>query len=73
VTVVMDRRYVSFMYSYPNLIPLGEKAIHRIVDSLRPFAFERIYGGWNGRIVKVDGRDAVERSAERYLRFIRET
>ena len=23
----MDRRYVSFMYSYPNLIPLGERAI----------------------------------------------
>jgi glyoxylase-like metal-dependent hydrolase (beta-lactamase superfamily II) len=72
VTVVMDRRYVSFMYSYPNLIPLGERAINRIVESLRPFQFERVYGGWNGRIVRVDGRDAVERSAERYLRFIRE-
>jgi len=22
LTVVMDRRYLSFMYSYPNLIPL---------------------------------------------------
>jgi glyoxylase-like metal-dependent hydrolase (beta-lactamase superfamily II) len=73
VTVVMDRRSVSFMYSYPNLIPLGERAISRILDSLRPFPYERVYGGWNGRIVAVDGKDAVERSAERYLRFIRET
>lgn len=73
VTVVMDRRYVSFMYSYPNLIPLGERAIQRIVRSLAPFRYERIYGGWNGRVVAVDGSDAVERSAERYLRFIRET
>jgi glyoxylase-like metal-dependent hydrolase (beta-lactamase superfamily II) len=73
ITVVMDRRYVSFMYSYPNLIPLGERAITRILDSVRPFAFERVYGGWNGRIVSVDGKDAVERSAERYLRYIRET
>jgi glyoxylase-like metal-dependent hydrolase (beta-lactamase superfamily II) len=72
-TVVMDRRYVSFMYSYPNLIPLGQRAVARIVDSLRPFAFERVYGGWTGRVVRVDGKDALERSAARYLRFIRDT
>ncbi len=68
VTVVMDRRYVSFMYSYPNLIPLGEAAIRRMLDTLQPYPFERIYGAWNGRVVAVDGGDAVERSAERYLR-----
>jgi glyoxylase-like metal-dependent hydrolase (beta-lactamase superfamily II) len=72
ITVVMDRRYVSFMYSYPNLIPLGERAIHRILERVRPFPYERIYGGWNGRIVSVEGADALERSAERYLRAIRE-
>jgi hypothetical protein len=70
-TVVMDRRYVSFMYSYPNLIPLGEAAINRIVETLHPYKFDRIYGGWNGRVVTIDGADAIERSAERYLRFIR--
>jgi hypothetical protein len=69
-TVVMDRRYVSFMYSYPNLIPLPASAIHRIVETLRPYPFERIYGGWNGRVVAVEGSDAIERSAERYLRCI---
>jgi glyoxylase-like metal-dependent hydrolase (beta-lactamase superfamily II) len=72
ITVVMDRRYVSFMYSYPNLIPLGERAIRQILERVRPFPFERIYGGWNGRIVRADGADALERSAERYLRFIRQ-
>jgi glyoxylase-like metal-dependent hydrolase (beta-lactamase superfamily II) len=72
ITVVMDRRYVSFMYSYPNLIPLGERAIHRLLERVRPFPYERIYGGWNGRIVSVEGADALERSAERYLRAIRE-
>ena len=71
--VVMDRHYVSFMYSYPNLIPLGERSSTRIVESLRPFPYEKVYGGWNGRVVSVNGSDAVERSAERYLRFIRET
>ena len=72
ITVVMDRRYVSFMYSYPNLIPLGERSIRQILDRVQPYPFERIYGGWNGRIVRADGADALERSAERYLRFIRE-
>jgi glyoxylase-like metal-dependent hydrolase (beta-lactamase superfamily II) len=70
LTVVMDRRYLSFMYSYPNLIPLPEQAVRRIADSVRPFAFERIYGGWDGREVTAAGKDAVERSAERYIRFL---
>lgn len=70
LTVVMDRRYLSFMYSYPNLIPLPADAVRRIAASVRPFAFERIYGGWDGRHVISGGKDAVERSAERYIRFL---
>jgi hypothetical protein len=60
------------MYSYPNLIPLGETAIQRILETLRPYPFERVYGAWNGRVVAVEGSDAIERSAERYLRHIKE-
>jgi len=70
LTVVMDRRYLSFMYSYPNLIPLPAHAVQRIAASVRPFAFERIYGAWDGRRVISGGKDAVERSAERYIRFL---
>jgi glyoxylase-like metal-dependent hydrolase (beta-lactamase superfamily II) len=72
LTVVMDRRYVSFMYSYPNLIPLSASAVRRIAASVRPFAFERVYGAWDGRRVAAGGKEAVERSAERYIRFIQE-
>jgi glyoxylase-like metal-dependent hydrolase (beta-lactamase superfamily II) len=70
LTVVMDRRYLSFMYSYPNLIPLPAHAVRRIAASVRPFAFERIYGGWDGRNVSSAGKEAIERSAERYVRFL---
>lgn len=70
LTVVMDRRYLGFMYSYPNLIPLPADAVRRIAASVRPFAFERIYGAWDGRTVSSAGKDAVERSAERYIRFL---
>ena len=70
VQVVQDRRFVSFMRSYPNLIPLGPVAIHRIVDAIEPFAFEQIYGAWWKANVLADAKTAVARSAERYLRWI---
>lgn len=68
--VAMDRRYVSFMYSYPNIIPLPASAIHRIVAALEPFAFDRLYGFQFDLVVREDAKRAVRRSAERYLRAI---
>jgi glyoxylase-like metal-dependent hydrolase (beta-lactamase superfamily II) len=70
ITVVQDRRYVSFMRSYPNLIPLGPAAIRRIVQRIEPFSFDHIYGGWWQANVLCDAKAAVQRSAERYLRAI---
>jgi glyoxylase-like metal-dependent hydrolase (beta-lactamase superfamily II) len=72
LTVVQDRRYVSFMRSYPNLIPLGPAAIQRILDRIEPFAFEQIYGAWWKANILSDAKSAVARSAERYLRTINE-
>ena len=70
IQVVQDRRYVSFMRSYPNLIPLGPAAIRRILETIEPFAFEQIYGAWWDANVLRDAKQAVARSAERYLRAI---
>jgi len=70
IQVVQDRRHVSFMRSYPNLIPLGPAAIQRIVNAIDPFAFEQIYGAWWNANVLADAKGAVARSAERYLRWI---
>jgi hypothetical protein len=70
LTVVQDRRYLSFMRSYPNLIPLGAAAIDRILETLEPFSFEQIYGGWWKVNVLDHAKAAVARSAERYLRAI---
>lgn len=67
IQVVMDRRYVSFMYSYPNLIPLGRAAVDHIVSVMRGYRFDRLYGAWNGRTVTADGMAAIERSADRYI------
>jgi hypothetical protein len=68
--VAADRRWVSFMYSYPNYIPLGEAQIRRIVEVLEPLDFDRIYGAWWDRIVVGGGKEALLRSALRYSRAI---
>jgi glyoxylase-like metal-dependent hydrolase (beta-lactamase superfamily II) len=70
VTVVPDIRFVSFMRSYPNLIPLPAEEIRRIVERIRPLRFDRIYGGWWDRVTPSGGLGAIERSAARYLRWI---
>jgi hypothetical protein len=67
--VVMDRRWVSFMYSIPNFIPERPRTIRRALALIEPFTFERIYGAFWGRVVTEDGAAAVRRSADRYLRF----
>ncbi|MGI8967525.1 MAG: MBL fold metallo-hydrolase [Chloroflexota bacterium] len=72
IQVVPDRRWVSFMRSYPNLIPLPAKAVRQIVDAVAPFSFERIYGAWWERVVASDGKAALQRSAERYQQWIKE-
>jgi hypothetical protein len=72
ITVVQDRRYVSFMRSYPNLIPLGTTSIHRILKRIEPFVFDQIYGGWWKANVLADAKAAVTRSAQRYLHAIGE-
>ena len=58
------------MYSYPNIIPLGADAVRRIVAAVEPYAFDRVYGGWPGAIVAANGKEAVRRSAERYIEKI---
>jgi glyoxylase-like metal-dependent hydrolase (beta-lactamase superfamily II) len=71
IYVVRDQRYVTFMYSYPNLIPLNAAAVRRILAAVEPYAFDRIYGGWSGSIVAAEAKEAVRRSAERYIEHIR--
>jgi glyoxylase-like metal-dependent hydrolase (beta-lactamase superfamily II) len=70
ISVAADSRWVTFMRSYPNYIPLPRDAIDGVVSAIEPFAFSRIYGGWLGNDVRSDAREAVRRSAERYIRWI---
>jgi glyoxylase-like metal-dependent hydrolase (beta-lactamase superfamily II) len=70
IQVVPDRKNVSFMWSYPNYVPLPASAIERIVRAVEPFEFDRVYGAFWDMLIEADGKAVVRRSAERYLRAI---
>jgi hypothetical protein len=60
---------MSFMHSYPNLIPERPRTIRRALSLMESFGFDRVYGGWWRRNVAADGAASVRRSAERYFSF----
>ena len=71
IHVARDRRHVSFMYSYPNYIPLAASTVDRIVDKVMPLKFDRIYSHFHHLDIDTDAKGAVQRSAERYKQAIR--
>jgi glyoxylase-like metal-dependent hydrolase (beta-lactamase superfamily II) len=70
VQVIPDCNYVSFMRSYPNLVPLSAAAVARIGSMLEPFSFDVIYGAFFDRVVLRAGKEAVKRSVARYIAII---
>jgi hypothetical protein len=67
IQVCEDRRWVSFMYSYPNLIPLAARVVQRIAESVAPYRFDALYGAWWKKVIPTGAHAAVQRSAQRYL------
>jgi hypothetical protein len=70
IQVVPDRKHVSFMYSYPNYIPLSAPAISRILKAVEAFPYDRVYGAFWDMVIDKDGKAVVRKSADRYLQAI---
>jgi hypothetical protein len=71
VQVVQDNKSVSFMWSFPNFIPLSGPRVEGVVKAIKPYAFDRVHGAFMDRTIWSDGTGVVERSAARYLKIIR--
>jgi glyoxylase-like metal-dependent hydrolase (beta-lactamase superfamily II) len=69
VTPGEDR--VTFVWSAPNRLPLPENAVRKVVDAVRPYQFDRIYGGWWQPVLPTGARRVLETSADRYVQFLR--
>jgi glyoxylase-like metal-dependent hydrolase (beta-lactamase superfamily II) len=65
-----DFRHVSFMYSFPNLVPLSAPEVRRIAGAVEPYAFDAVYAAWWGMVIRPGGKEAVRRSAERYIAHV---
>lgn len=70
--VTPDRRHVSVMWSYPNYVPVGPRAIDRVEAALAGFEYDAIHGAFPGMTIASDGKAAVARSLARYLAAIRD-
>jgi hypothetical protein len=73
LTVVTDRKWLSFMRSYPNLIPLSRREVEAIGAAMQPFAFERIYGHYFDRVIASDAKAVLDKSVARYVAAIEGT
>jgi hypothetical protein len=68
--VVPDRRHVSFMWSYPNYIPLPAFILREMSNRIESFNYDSVYGGfWDMEITR-DGKQAVSESFRRYLSIL---
>jgi len=68
--VGQDRKSVSFMYSYPNYIPLDAATVRGIGAAVEPYPFDQLYGAWWERNILNGAKEIVQRSVQRYLRAI---
>jgi hypothetical protein len=65
--VVLDRRHVTFMYSYPNYIPMKPSDVSGMRSRLQGYDFEDVFGYTWGRNIIGGARAAVDASFDRYL------
>jgi hypothetical protein len=65
---VVPSGHVSFMWSYPNLIPLSAAKIRRLAEILQPFEFDAVYGAFSGRgQIDTNAKQLVATSVARYI------
>ncbi|WP_428946115.1 MBL fold metallo-hydrolase [Pantoea sp. FN060301] len=65
VTPGADR--VSFMWSYPNLLPLPAAEVATMADKAKQLKFDRLYGAFEGQDIRARAGEIVTCSAEKYI------
>ncbi|QGY31976.1 MBL fold metallo-hydrolase [Pantoea cypripedii] len=70
VQVTPGANAVSFMWSYPNMLPLPAATVRDIVQRLSAVKFARLYGAFEGRNITGNAGEIVRRSGEKYIACI---
>jgi glyoxylase-like metal-dependent hydrolase (beta-lactamase superfamily II) len=61
---------LTFMHSYPNLIPLDAASVRRIAASLTDWPFETLYGGWWERVIPSGAKQVLAASVTQYVNAV---
>jgi metallo-beta-lactamase superfamily protein len=70
VACTPDERWISFMRSFPNKIPLSAAVVAKVADRVLQLDFDRLYDNFAGRVAG-DAAGWVRRSADRYIAWVR--
>jgi metallo-beta-lactamase superfamily protein len=70
VACTPDERWVSFMRSFPNKIPLSVAVVAKVADRVLQLDFDRLYDNFAGQVTS-NATDWVRRSADRYIAWVR--
>lgn len=65
--VTPGRDAVSFMWSYPNMLPLAASTVSDMIARLENVHFERLYGAFAGQNITASAREIVIRSGQKYI------
>lgn len=69
IQIAADRNWVSFMYSYPNMIPLPISIVDRIRKNVNEMEFNVLYSALHKK-VEPDAKKKVILSADRYIKAL---
>jgi hypothetical protein len=73
LTVTTDRKWLSFMRSYPNFIPLSARAVEQIGTAMQPYSFDTLYGHYFDRVIEKHAKSVLEKSIARYVAAVNGT
>ena len=68
--VTPDRRFLSFMRSYPNYLPLGEKAVRAVAATVEPYKYDAVYGAFWDRVIPKDAKAIMDASVHRHIEWL---
>lgn len=70
INPVQAKGWVTFLRSYPNRLPLSGGTVRRIADQVLELDFDRLYGNFHDQPITAGAREAVQRSAERFIAWV---
>ncbi|MBI2715893.1 MAG: MBL fold metallo-hydrolase [Rhizobiales bacterium] len=73
LAVTTDRKWLSFMRSYPNFLPLSAREVEHIGAAMKPFPFDVLYGHYFDRVIATGAKQVLEKSVARYVAAVNGT